>query len=347
MPSYLDIISFISGALAVHGILLSSYLFFGNKSQSGKKWLALLILSLSVILAEYAIYAPQHNFPSWFIAIKIPFFYLLGPFFYFTIRPKHVVKPIDLLHFLPFALCILLLLPFYFEDSNLKVVIADADIGQWKRTGYFVFNVIQLIGYSISGLRLLSQDSKTTRNTRLVTYTFASLTAIYLIGLALFISQEISTLRTLFSIALGLTMNTLAYGALRDDKLAKGVSLNMDKNMAGAMAAKIETHLKLTKPYLNADYRIQDLSDAISSNPTYTSHVINQYMNTTYSDLINQHRIAEAKLQLASSEENKKIFAVALDSGFNNKTNFIRVFKKITGLSPTDYRKKHQLSGNN
>ena len=39
----------------------------------------------------------------------------------------------------------------------------------------------------------------------------------------------------------------------------------------------------------------------------------------------------------------QKIIGIAFDTGFNNKASINNTFKKFTGMSPSDYRKLHQL----
>lgn len=53
-------------------------------------------------------------------------------------------------------------------------------------------------------------------------------------------------------------------------------------------------------------------------------------------DYINIKRIDKALSLLANSNEN--VLTVATKSGFNNSANFNRIFKKITGLTPKEYR---------
>jgi len=41
-----------------------------------------------------------------------------------------------------------------------------------------------------------------------------------------------------------------------------------------------------------------------------------------------------------AQEIDSKIIAIAFDSGFNNRTSFHLAFKKVTGLTPKEYREK-------
>ena len=53
-------------------------------------------------------------------------------------------------------------------------------------------------------------------------------------------------------------------------------------------------------------------------------------------DYVNSRRIDAAIRLLADNELN--ILDIAVKCGFNNTANFNKTFKKITGLTPTEYR---------
>jgi AraC-like DNA-binding protein len=58
----------------------------------------------------------------------------------------------------------------------------------------------------------------------------------------------------------------------------------------------------------------------------------------TFTDYLARLRIEKAKTLLL--DRNRRISEIAYDVGFQSLTHFNRVFKAITGQSPSDYRKK-------
>jgi len=66
------------------------------------------------------------------------------------------------------------------------------------------------------------------------------------------------------------------------------------------------------------------------------SIAINRCTQKNFNTLINEYRIKEAILSLS----NKKftVDQIAFDCGFSDRKSFYRIFKKITGLSPTEFR---------
>ncbi len=68
---------------------------------------------------------------------------------------------------------------------------------------------------------------------------------------------------------------------------------------------------------------------------------INKGLNMTFIDFINQYRIARFK-ELVNSEkvEHLSLSGLAHESGFNSKSTFNRVFKKMEVKSPSSYLKE-------
>ena len=70
----------------------------------------------------------------------------------------------------------------------------------------------------------------------------------------------------------------------------------------------------------------------------YFCTVFKNITGKTFVHYLNDLRINHAKHLLESTD--KQIIRISLDSGFNDLSHFNRTFKKITGVSPTQYRKK-------
>lgn len=102
------------------------------------------------------------------------------------------------------------------------------------------------------------------------------------------------------------------------------------------IAEQLETFMKTSKPYLCHDLTIGKLSEQIHLPGHILSGLINQYFQKNFLEYVNGYRVEAAKQLLTDS--NLKILAVALESGFSNKTSFNRTFKKFTGMAPSQFR---------
>ena len=93
------------------------------------------------------------------------------------------------------------------------------------------------------------------------------------------------------------------------------------------------------KLYLETELTLQDLAKSLDCPPHQVSQSINEGMKKNFYDLINGYRVEEAKrLLLNPKNRTFTILSVGFEAGFNSKTTFNTVFKKFTGLTPTDFR---------
>ena len=104
--------------------------------------------------------------------------------------------------------------------------------------------------------------------------------------------------------------------------------------------ARIEEHMNSSKPFLNRELSIYDLSDQLGIPKHSLSEVINEHMGKNFYNLVNDYRIEEVKTRLEDpAYKNLTILAIAYDSGFNSKSSFNTIFKEKTGITPSEYQK--------
>lgn len=96
------------------------------------------------------------------------------------------------------------------------------------------------------------------------------------------------------------------------------------------------------KSYIQNHYMreltLERLSSLFYLNPSYLSHLFKEYTAQNLTDYINEVRIEHAKRLLLAS--NDKIYKIAKTLGYDNEKYFFRVFKKVTGLTPEQFRKQ-------
>jgi AraC-like DNA-binding protein len=104
---------------------------------------------------------------------------------------------------------------------------------------------------------------------------------------------------------------------------------------------KLNELMKLQKPYLDSELNLIKLSELIKMTPHHLSYVINTGFNENFFSFINKYRVEKAKELLLKGEMNKlSVLGIAFESGFNSKTSFNTTFKKITGQTPSDFKKR-------
>ena len=93
--------------------------------------------------------------------------------------------------------------------------------------------------------------------------------------------------------------------------------------------------------YANPDCSLQDLARATGSNTHYVSWVINDSYHKNFKALLNEYRIREACRLLADKDHSERftLQAVYEQVGYKNAVSFIRAFRKVYGMTPTEYRR--------
>lgn len=91
--------------------------------------------------------------------------------------------------------------------------------------------------------------------------------------------------------------------------------------------------------FLNSNLKLTDVAAALDTNSRYISATIKQYRDCTFSDFVTAYRVGYAQ-QLMSEQPDKKISAIATESGFSGQSSFFRAFKIVTGMTPTEWRNR-------
>ena len=95
------------------------------------------------------------------------------------------------------------------------------------------------------------------------------------------------------------------------------------------------------KPYLENNLNLRGLAQELDVNANYLSQVINEQHGKNFFEFINSYRVNELK-EMMNDPTNRQftLLSMAFDCGFNSKTTFNTAFKRITGLTPSQYLKK-------
>ncbi|QQS36927.1 MAG: AraC family transcriptional regulator [Ignavibacteriales bacterium] len=94
------------------------------------------------------------------------------------------------------------------------------------------------------------------------------------------------------------------------------------------------------KPYLDSDLSLADLSIKLGISSHNLSEVINTKLNKSFYDFINFYRVEEVKKMLMDKKlTGSSILSIAFEAGFNSKSSFNNIFKKVTGVTPTVFRR--------
>ncbi|MBT4035179.1 MAG: helix-turn-helix domain-containing protein [Candidatus Marinimicrobia bacterium] len=109
-----------------------------------------------------------------------------------------------------------------------------------------------------------------------------------------------------------------------------------------AVKVKLDRLITEEQVYLDANLTLQKLAQRLNIHYNYLSRILNEAYGKSYNDFINAHRIEAAKQLLTDpNATGRTILDILLSTGFFTKSVFNSAFKKATGMTPTEYRKRH------
>ncbi|TKG93632.1 AraC family transcriptional regulator [Puteibacter caeruleilacunae] len=119
-----------------------------------------------------------------------------------------------------------------------------------------------------------------------------------------------------------------------------GLTADEAKQISNRLCDYFET----SKPFLNPELNLKIVSQELNVSAKNITETLNGLIGQNFNDFTNNYRIEYFK-QLLKLEKfkNYSILALAFEAGFNSKTTFNTAFKKFTGQTPSEYRKKIEL----
>lgn len=119
----------------------------------------------------------------------------------------------------------------------------------------------------------------------------------------------------------------------------KYAASSLSKTDKEAIVSKVKGTMSENKIYRTPNITLKLLANKLGIQPKHLSQVINEYFNMNFCEYINTLRIEDAIEQLTDPEnEHKTILEIIYHTGFNSKSSFNTLFKKQTGLTPTNYK---------
>lgn len=341
--------------------------------------LAGFFLSQSFVsLHELVLYGDQFRYtvlnssPNWFFIGSLGYA-LDGPLLYLyvvsIIRPNFNLSAKHRWHLMPLVVYfIFLMVAFYGQDYSLKWQIIDRYLFDldWQfvtmdtliKSSRFVYLIMSI--YLINKYREQLKDSQSSIENidltwlKILVLGFALVT---LVGVLLSISKVVNLFYTVdisLQIFLGLTTYyadlflvcfLLFFSAINVSSVKK-VKEQLKDSYADYQADseyvdRIMKFMDDEKPYMKSNITLDTLSELIDVPSRELTALLNGHFKMNYYEFINNYRIEEAKEILKADKAHEKTISdIYLTVGFNSKSVFNTFFKKNTGMTPSEYRKK-------
>jgi len=354
---------------AFQGVVLVILLLVKARSKANYILVGLITL-LSLYLLEQVLYLNRDisNYPH-FLYVTLPITFLIGPVVYHFVRlstnPDQGWKWIYLVHLAPFIYELAILIPFYNLPSETKLAVYEYSI-QFQGTilfdqfslGYLLY-VFSTVYFLILGFRLLQnanpQNKKGKGKKRLLMHIIRATTVYLALNLILFIAAffipSFKEVQFISPLLMSLLIHSLGFICylnpnliVSEESKPKYENSNLTNQDIENLAQSLNSVLRKNNLYLKWELKPQELSDELGISTTNLSRVISEGLNTNFYNLVNEQRVNRAKDLLVSNDySDAKLLHIALDSGFTNKSSFVRNFKRFTGMTPSDFRKRGSL----
>ena len=309
---------------------------------------------------------------TWFSFVHLPFLAMIGPTVFFIFKSVleadlHLGRR-DILHTLPVLLIVLLLVPLFRLDPEIKKTIILIPPGFRSGnslvsyyTGVIAITAFIILSYMIIYLKntlsivkigFIQKKKVSNLFMSTIVLTF-SMVFIYISGLI--INNIINDNRVFYHIFLQymsvvffivvLLIHIMAQGEMNyyqtlinhTEKIRYEQSKirNLDIEQ---IQAQLVTLMMDEKVYCDEDISLTTLSRELGIESYQLSQIINEKFRKNFSTFINEYRINEAK-KILIEDKGRTIISVSYAVGFNSPASFYDWFLKLTGSSPAKYRK--------
>lgn len=136
-----------------------------------------------------------------------------------------------------------------------------------------------------------------------------------------------------------------AMGTLEEIKLhLLHIARNMVENFTffqnRVIKSEISAVLQYIASHMDQDISLKSAACYVNLSESYLSHLFKREIRESFSDYLQKKRMEQAKMLLGGSTE--RVTVIASRCGYEEYSYFCRVFKKSTGQTPNEYRRKHK-----
>jgi AraC-like DNA-binding protein len=362
-------------SLTAGGILILSFLILTNPRKVnvlGNRWLGFFLFGLFFMLVDeplfsFKIYEHHPNllgYESFFIFALAPALYLSVSHY---ISLEKTFKKLEYLHFLPTLILFPFVLYTIFMSSKEKLEIIRNPIlpGNFEFDWITYVLILQILIYIYFAFYKIHKHQK---NIRLFTSNTSEISLNWLknalIGILLMVFLWIIEIQfyenilitKISGIGYFIGVYVIAYYAFRQEEIypfkekekqeikeiieetPSSKSQRISEDELKILKSKLILIMSTEKHYLDETLSLPKLAEKVKISIHNLSFVLNEGFNENFFQFVNRYRIEEAKrLLLSEKYQQLSMIGIAFESGFSSKTTFNTTFKKLTGISPSEY----------
>lgn len=283
---------------------------------------------------------------------------LPGPLLYLYLRTMLFDRPLarrELLHFLPFVLATLALMPFYLQSADAKLAWMMNRGGiPWYIALAALAKTVLFLCYIVAGYRLMRRAGDSPLADGL-----SRLMKIWLVGgvisiaalgiefvdIELPVSSDalgaLGLLIFVYATALLAIRLPLSYRPQAEPPKVKYANKEIPERERILFLEKLTAAMDEGKAYCDGDLKLEGLATMLAMTAHELSQLINETCGVNFQEYVNGYRVAALKKALHDpAHAADSILDLGLACGFNSKSALNRVFKEIAGMTPSEYRKQ-------
>lgn len=359
IESFAFVITFLLGGVILVGSFIILVVLKSSSLKQSRYFLALALFGLIQHLFTYLLFTTEliKQWPH-LLGIGYPLLFLVGPCFYLFVKSygdsSFSLKRIDSIHAVPFLIMLVTFLPRYFDSIAEKHEViryyydilpnGPVALSDWLQASLhllllFVYTVVSLV-------TIYKRDKKNSILLKRFSVLLMILAVTELLVQTGFLLTGASAITTeiVLSGFMSITILLLGYWIVDIKQVLPVLEGKKYKTspLSELRSIEIERQIRLFFQnedwYLIPNFKIADMAKEIDVPSHHVSQVLGEKMNSSFYEIVNQHRIKKAKEMLQSGALQKiSVQAIGEECGFSSKTSFYRAFKKVTSMTPTEY----------
>jgi AraC-like DNA-binding protein len=348
------------------------FLFLKKEHRQSNLLLAVFLIAQILIIFNFEcfnFYREVYTFCPHLFYLGLPFLFLAAPVFYLYVKSLAFsdfrFNRRHLIHAAPFVV-VMLLFVFTFHIHSTQTIRTMLDNRSYfistYRWYYSLIVHLYILLYNISSLMVLNNYRRKIKETCssvekinlswlsfvLYGFLFACCSSIISFLTSSIDSAVEGTVVFINFLIFFIFFNFIFFKALVQPVIFSGVKEASDlkrpflsKSLERKYLDRLKLFMETEKPFLKPDITIFELSRKISVSSRALSEVINKSLGQNFYDFINSYRIKESQRLLSDNTRSKKtVLEVLYEVGYNSKSSFNIAFKKHTGMTPSQFKKR-------
>jgi len=355
------------------GLLLSALLLFSSNISHASRVLGAWCLLLAIgLLTMLVIQSEQIGTFGLLLGMTAFFPASYGALLYLYCRHSVLgdgFQSKDLLHFIPFVSCYMLNIDLFFSVDVMEQTLTQTADGVSSRLilariimygqafvymGYTAYFLLRYQRRAQNNYASFNPDIFDwlwiVQGFNLIIWSIKTATPIAGNNFVLVVAGDLLIVVLIYSIGMAQWRNPQLFkivvpnqgdtDATVDDN-EQQLSGALDEDTRVSLLETVIQHMKSQQAFLDNDLSLRELSEAIGVSTHHLSEALNQQQGQNFYNFVNNFRI-EFVCERLKEDGDIKLLDLGLKSGFSSKSTFNSVFKKHTGLTPSQYRIKNR-----